>query len=528
MVRKLLLLVLLGLLVGCATAGKKSAKRIRSLVKHGDFRGALAIAHSDSYYSGKESHLLKLLDIATLHHLQGDYYQSLKIFDEAKKLSDKLFTVSISKKVSTFFTNDLSDNYYGEVYERSYIRFYQALNHFILYTKGEYEQHQKDFLKILKKKLTKDKVEIKPELVLTRKLTDKEKRNHLVSARATLLEWDSALDGYKSALKGQVTYKEDMSAKAFGGYIHESMNTVGDKNIAKGLYREGKDLLIKNYSAYPAYNQSYKKYKENFESFPKLGKKKVEKNFISKSTMANQLISFLDERKKKAGGSKPEITVLINEGFIGAKNAKKIKIPIGLNTLPPGISNKRDFTSFLRKVLSVSSATAPYITFELPSIREAFTRESKEILIKDLKGKVVARTNAVLINPLSEIAFNTLDQQMSSVKTKIGLRVASKHIAALAASYIGYRSSVKRGQNEFLASALAGGSYAIANKGIEASEQADLRHWTTLPASVRMARLNIPYGKYKVYLKGALKEFFIEDIEVSKSQKNIFIKKRLF
>lgn len=493
---QLLFVFLLVGLLGCATPGKKAANKIRNLVKQGDYQGALLMAQGKKYYPGNESKLLKLLDSATILHLKGDYQASLKTFDEAKKLSDSLFTVSISKKIKTFFANDSSDNYYGEIYERSFIRFYQVLNHYLL--------------------------------SLDPKTDEKVRRSHLMSARAVLLEWDSMLDGYKNDLKGKVTYKEDMSAKTFGAYIHEIFDTSGDRTIAKSLYKEGNELLVKNYSAYPSYNYSYEKFKKDFEKFPKLGMKKVQKDYISKSGVGTELVSFLNERKKKVGKGDREIVVLLNEGFIEKKKARKIKIPIGLNTLPPGITKKRDFVRFLRKTLSISSATVPTISYELPSIRSSYTRMSKDILVKDEKGKIVAKSKAVIVNPLSEIAYNTLDQQMGAVKTKIGTRVAAKHVTALAAAFITYRSSVKRGQKEFLASAIAGASYAIANKGIEASEQADLRHWTTLPNVIRLSRLKVKPGKYKVYVKSPLGEKFISDVTVTSKDRSTFIKKRLF
>ncbi len=48
---------------------------------------ALSIATDEDYYSEKNSQLLKNLEIATLHYRNGNYYQSLKYFEKAKKIA---------------------------------------------------------------------------------------------------------------------------------------------------------------------------------------------------------------------------------------------------------------------------------------------------------------------------------------------------------------------------------------------------------------------------------------------------------
>ena len=53
-------------------------------------------------------------------------------------------------------------------------------------------------------------------------------------------------------------------------------------------------------------------------------------------------------------------------------------------------------------------------------------------------------------------------------------------------------------RGEFLATTAAVASYAAMAKGISALEEADIRHWTTLPQAFRMEELRLPPGNYQL------------------------------
>ncbi len=496
-------------LMACSTGGRKKTAQLRGLIQTGNLNEALALTKSEKFYSDKESKLLKLLEQGGVHHLRGEYYQSLKILDKAKNLSDKLFTKSLSKKIKSVLANDRSDNYYGEKYERSSIRFYQALNHFLLSLQGFYEAHTV--------KLKGEKEKLIPKKVLT----FKKKRQHLQSARAVILEWDSLLDDYRTGLAGKSVYKDDMMAKLLGALIHERMGSRSELNIARQLYRDAKVLLIRNYSSYPTFNSSFRKFEKNFEKFPKLGQKKVQKQFISQTFFSKQLVNYINNRLKNLKGKKHHnLHILITEGLIHPKKAKRIDFPIGFNTLPFGVPNKRDFLTYVRKTMAISSVSIPTISFELPYIDFSQNARSWQLLIKSKEGKTLQVKPLILSNPLSEIAHQTLEDQRALIKTKTGLRVAGKHLSALASSYLTYRSAIKKGTNDFLASTLAAGMYAIANKGIRQSERADLRHWTTLPRNIWISSLNLSPGQYRVVVKLGSRLRDLGVLKIEKKQKN--------
>ena len=516
--RLIRLLILTLFLFGCATAGRKQVSKIRTLVKTGEYESALKIVKSKDYYPDEESRLLKYIEAGTIHHLNGHYYQSLKDFDKAKELSDKLFTVSISKKIKSAVSNDSADNYYGEVYERSFIRFYQSLNHLLLSFKGEYEAHEVKEGKNVKK-------------IEKKTLNPKEKRTHLQSSRAVILEWDSLLDSYRKEKTGVSVYKNDLTLKLYGALIHELMGSRSEKNIARQLYKDAKAVLLKNYNIYPSYNARNEKFKKDFKKLHKLSKKKLELDYIAKTHLASELNTYLDKQIKRLKKNKPSnISILIEEGFISPKKGKKIEFPIGFNTLPFGVNNKRDFITFVRKAMAISAGANPTVSYELPHIQPSKVDQKLSLVVKTKEGEVKTTQELILANPLSEVAHEALDAQMGAIKTKVGLRVAAKHLAALTTAYLAYRKAAKSGQADFLAALVGTGMYALANKGIKESELADLRHWSTLPRNIRLGHFNLSKGDYDLFLKvpGAQAERKLGSFSVEDNKKKKFLKYRIF
>ena len=429
--------------------------RLRSLVQSERLDNALSLIKSKDFYTDQESRLLKLLELGGTYHLKGNYRQSLKALAEAQELSEELFTKSISKKLKTVVASDRSDNYHGERYELSLLRFYQALNHLLLFKEAS---------------------------------SHTERRGHLQSARAVILEWDSFLDD------------DDMMAKLLGAVVHEFMGTRNELNIARHLYRDAKKLLKKHYNTY----------------------------LPPKGELAKTLINYIDNRLKKIGKKDAHnVHIVVTDGLINSKRAKKIQFPIVLAVLPLGIADRRGFSAFVRKTLHISGNAKPAINLELPYIAPAKSPVPWQLVLKNKQGIKIKETSPAMGGPLSAIAHQTLKNQMSSIKSKTGLRVAGKHLTALAGSYLSYKSSLKKGQGEAFASTMASATYTLASIGIDQSERADLRYWATLPDNIWISSLRVKPGEYLAYakFKNVMKK--LGEFTVKKDQSN-FLKFHIF
>lgn len=509
-VNHFLVFLMVALLASCATSERKGAAELTTFIKTGDISSSIKLVKSNSFYPEERSHLLKLVELGTLQNLNRDYFQSLKTFEAAQTLSDQLFTVSISKKVTSAILNDNLDNYYGEKYERSMIRFYQVLNHYLLYQNGTYESYT------MEEKDEKGAV-IKSTVIPAKNLDQKEKHFHLVAARSVLLEWNSLLESYKAISGGVATYKDDLLAKVFGGFIHEQIGSVEDRGIALNLYKAAKTLLFRNYNLFSTYNESYKEFEKNFKNFATMSEAEVKTKYVKDTEHAKRLMQYLDERLEALSKNKNEnVYFLIEDNFIAPKIANKVDIPLPVFVGAAAYEQM----AFALRLLSTPVAGTPKIYFELPQIEFKPITDHEEIIIKDAAGKIVTNTNLAVINPLSELAYFTLEDYKTSNMIRIGARVAAKHTAAIVAAYEIYKSQKKN--NDFFAMTLASVSYSIANKGIEASESADLRYWSTLPNAFRMGSLKLDPGMYSIILvktSGTVKnEKILGSINVAKDR----------
>ena len=109
---------------------------------HKNYNEALKIVNNDDFFSEERSELLNKLEKGTTYYLKNDYFQAMQYFKEAREISDNLYTISIKKKLASILNANL-DNYYGEIYERSLLRFYESLIHYNLYQTGKYEAYTK-------------------------------------------------------------------------------------------------------------------------------------------------------------------------------------------------------------------------------------------------------------------------------------------------------------------------------------------------------------------------------------------------
>ncbi len=507
-----LLVFSLVLFAGCSS-NQKAILQYRELVQKKDYKSALEMMKGDSIYKDEQSRLLKFMELGTLHLYSGEYYQALQYFDRARDLSDKLFTVSISKKIAGTIGNESSDNYYGEKYERSLIRYYTILAHYNLYEKGQYEaytaEERDDKGKVLKST---------PMTAVT--LDDSKKRFHLTAAKSVLLEWNSILEDMKKTTAGEVTYKDDLLAKFVGAVLHEKADSTADRQIALNLYKESKNTVFRYYNSYQSFNAKYLDFNKDYRKLPGLDPKAIQSTYVNSTPLSLAVTSFADEQVKEWGTKdKDNVYLVWHEGLISNKEIKKYDFPIGLTAVTIVPNQKMDFVGFAKQALAISDIADPKVEFEMPVIPYRPNNEDFKMIVKK-DGKVVLEKSALLMDPLSEMAFYTVDSKAISDLAKTGARVVTKHLTALAASFATYKGlKDKMGDGIALMSGI--GAYNLAARGIAESEKADLRSWMTLPNQVRMNSFKLPPGEYELYsLNGSTKvENLVGRFNVSSGEK---------
>ncbi len=125
---KLVVFALWLTLTGCTTYARFT----------GDFRTDLATRNYDAALTHLEdanksgNKLLFLLENGLIAHYQERYETSNRYFAAAERLSDELYTRSISREAAALVTNDAVRKYRGESFEMVAIHYYRALNYLSL------------------------------------------------------------------------------------------------------------------------------------------------------------------------------------------------------------------------------------------------------------------------------------------------------------------------------------------------------------------------------------------------------------
>jgi hypothetical protein len=527
------------LLSSCATPVlRKTSQKMRREILQGKFKKALKIVQTEPSYKEKKSQLLYNMEQGLLYHLMGHYKQSLVHLGKAKKIHQKLYTIALKNKLQTLVTNETFDLFYGEVFERSLLHFYLALNHISLYQKGH---------------IIIPVAEGKKSLI--KNLSEREKRTHLLSARAEVIAWDSFLDSQQISRRGKSVFKNDLLAKTFGAFIHETINTPSELQIALQLYKDAKILLFRNYNSYKTFNNSSKKFKLNFEKLPKWRKDKIKREFISQTPYSEELKTFLNfkilELTKKI---RPyEMKKMIRVHNIGEKTVNRVqKTPRPTNVafiiqrglIPAKVASKQHYSlesaltpdnpsKTQREIAAVGSfvllayaanelglfppahrydpvgaeigvrftqysTQGLAISFELPKIKNNKIKEHLSLEVYNENKELAWKGPLSIVAPLGDIAEEAIAEYSAALYPKLGARLALKHLGAIFASYMTYKHMSKDGGANYLAKLAAVGQYMAVSAAIEASETADTRYWSSLPSNIRMANAYLKKGTYQI------------------------------
>jgi hypothetical protein len=121
--------VLAALVVGCASTGKVQVELAEQMML-GNYPGALLIVEDQKSgaYDGK-NRLLYYLERGMLLHYDRQFAESNIAFEEAKRISDALYTESLSDQGFSLMSNDYALAYAGENFERTLLHLFSALNY---------------------------------------------------------------------------------------------------------------------------------------------------------------------------------------------------------------------------------------------------------------------------------------------------------------------------------------------------------------------------------------------------------------
>ena len=114
------------ILSGCGAAYSGYMSGSLKRLEKGDYEGALGKLEKPD---GKTNKLLYYLEKGLILHYQGQYEASNLEFERAERLSDVLYTRSVSREIAALLSNDSVAAYRGEEFELALIHYYRAMNY---------------------------------------------------------------------------------------------------------------------------------------------------------------------------------------------------------------------------------------------------------------------------------------------------------------------------------------------------------------------------------------------------------------
>tara|TARA_Y100000768_G_scaffold388765_1_gene386949 strand:- start:29184 stop:30881 length:1698 start_codon:yes stop_codon:yes gene_type:complete len=527
-------------LVSCAHQGRKDQSSIRGLFAQKKFNEALSYLNKSTLKKDEKNRLLYLMERGSIAYYKQNYKRAASIFSEANQLVDKMYTKSIREKIASSVLNDNSESFYGSLFERSMLYYYQALSFYQLAEKGSYSKTIT---------LKDGKKEVREE-----KLSDEEVKQALGRVRATLIAWDSFFEDFKRSFGGQSIHNHDLTSKVLAAGLHERLGTKRDLEISMQLYKDAEAILKRIGPAYKVYNNEFKGYNRELKTF--LEKKsdplKIKKDYITqtedyRNTLNHlhfKILSFyktrrkyqykkmlnfykpLQEVKEKLKRlTAPPMSFLIEVGMISElkgedfaynlrsaianvddPSSKALIEGIGVPVLtyfatgPLGlgyVSHQDNVSIYTQHNAGFELTKEVGIEFEMAKVAEPdiTARYALQFLQNE---QLVHEEKLVNLVPLNDISYLNAQEVISQNFSTRSVRVGVKYVLAIAAAYATYKK-VKESSGELFARPAALTQFLLSQKAIKESEAADTRHWTTMPSYIyRCDVLGLKPGQYTV------------------------------
>ena len=368
----LALAITVGLLAGCAGARTIQDKSY-ALSRNG--QPVAAIDYLDASRLARDSgdRLLYLMERGTLLHLQAAYEQSNVDFEAADRLTEVLYTKSISAGALSFLINDGVIAYAGSDYESVYLNYYKALNYLAL---GDLEEAG-------------------------------------VEARRV----DEKLRYFSDLYAGKTVFREDGFLRLLTGLIYQAQ---GDDN-----------------NAFIAYRLAWNSFQANFDAYGVPLPEILWSLLVTSAERASLLRERDEFRElaKARGVELTQLNtfavVLINNGSIPVKRERMALFPSGRGfpiklALPEFVSRGGGVTSVTTSVKGVLFRSEPVENLERIAFK-SLEDEIARVLLKAIARAVVKETTARQLdgdgnNPAGLLlrVFNMITEQ-ADLRSWVGL-----------------------------------------------------------------------------------------------------------
>lgn len=543
----LFLLVFL-FLAGCASQATKDQLHMRDLIDDKNFTAAIEVLEKSDLAKKPGDKVLYLMELGSLYFYQGIFSQAAMSWQKALELIAAQYT-KVSTVVTSTLVSDQLKEYHPKDYEISYLYYHQALAFYFEYLK------------------TQD-------------------RKFLLQARASIVAWDVFLQNISIDQKFKNLYFDDFYARFFAGVIHEAIGERSDLEVAYQLYKDAYQLFLLQGPTYNRYavnadyieelmktlkskdnwreklkalaNKNTKIENEKFQQTRKLLASKI--LLLAKNIRKNDLKKLQKELDLKVDDLSYNGLIMMHDDWMNPLHAKKIRLSLSAAMKDGSASQavlaavaQAGFMVFAAKILGSGpsssgsggnvnfhyygtgdltelTAGAASLEFEIPDVKEPNTNPeiSEKKVVKVSFNETVEKVeeqNLITVQSFDDIIFQTIERQKALDLLLKGTRFASKHVAAMIASYALYKGMIaNNSKHEGFAKLAAMASYMTSAKLINISERADVRYWSLLPARASFAPIMIPKKTETVKVTkpdGSTQQFKVDQEAVIKNKLQI-------
>ena len=422
-------------LLGCASYNDRILPYYKN-ISAGNYKEAETQLDKNSLIKQPRNRLLYLMEKGRVAHLNGEYANSNKYFNEADQMLEQGLTSASDAAVGVLL-NPMSQKYKGEDFEKFMIHYYKALNYLYLHN-------------------TEDAI---------------------VEARRISIQAQEQGDKFNNKDK---RYSNDAFSLMLQGMLYESNN---DENNAFISYRNAVEI----YQASP--DKTY------YGTTMPLG---LQQDLI-RTALLNGFTTEADQFQT-AFGTKYQFPKPSDGGdliFFWENGLAPVKTQVDLFFSLIRTNNGdlffTDAAGGLMIPFNYGGDRNKVNTKSVESLRAAFP---KYVAQKPYYSSAVITSNQQQIQlekaeDINELAFKTLQQRTLNEMSKVLSRLAVKKIAEY-----GIRAAASNGDNKNN-SLLEGIGYGLQLYSL-LSEKADTRNWQSLPAYISYARIPLQKGENQI------------------------------
>ena len=422
--------VLLVLLSGCGAAYSGYVFHSLQLLEKGNYEGALNKLEKPT---GNTNKLLYHLEKGLILHYQGQYKASNVEFAEAERVSDLLYTRSISRHVAAMVSNDAVIAYRGEEFELALIHYYRAMNYARL---GDRQAALVECRKV-NQKLEDYAQQAEYELSYKNDAFLQYMTGLFFEAES---EWNDAYISYKDALKGYRAYNA-----AFGSQVPHILLV----DLARLAGRLG-------------YEDEVREYVEDYRLDP-------------------------EELQPISGG---EIVVFVESGFVPRKHQVEFSMPImedetgvkALTVAERAVYRYHHPHTYQRRRVDY------WLKVALPEYREVRS------LVAGVRLRAGdQRATAAVGEDIAAIAQQTFTEKFDSILLRAVARNLVKYLASKGIEKaFEDDDDDDDDDNDWAKESVGQALGSLVNLLGAATEAADTRSWLSLPRTIHIARLSVP------------------------------------